>query len=151
MNSASQTLRKSPLKNPYLYSGLLIFFVVVTVLYVMVDRYLSRRAFEERTAREQAAKRLEDDRVAIQQLGGSELSIRGLYVSPAAIHPGQPAQICYDVSNAKTISLDPPVGEVWPSHNRCIDLKLKKSTTFTLSIADSTGKSISQSVELKVQ
>ena len=151
MNSASPPVRKSQFGNPFFYSGLLLFFVAVFVSYVMLERYLSKRAFEDRMAREEAAKRLEDDRHAIEQLGGSELAIRGLYLSPSTIHPGQSAQLCYDVANAKTVTLDPPVAEVWPSHSRCIDLKLKKSTTFTLTIADASGKSLSQSVQLKVQ
>ena len=151
MDTISQAVRKSPLKNPYLYSGLLIGFVASLVLYVMAERYLSSRAFDDRVAREQEARSLEDDRRAVQQLGGSELAIRGLYITPDTIRPGESAQLCYDVANAKTITLDPPVAEVWPSHSRCIELKLKKSATFTLAIADASGKTLSQSVELKIK
>jgi hypothetical protein len=130
---------------------MLIILVAAFVLYIMLERYLSKRAFEDRIAREQAAKRLEVDRLAIKQLGGSELAIRSLYLSPPTVHPGQTAQLCYDVANAKTVTLEPPIAEVWPSHSRCIDLKLKQSTTFTITIADAAGKTISQSVDLKVQ
>lgn len=130
---------------------MLILFVAAFVFYTMLERYLSKRAFEDRHARQQAAKQLADDRAAIQQLGGSELGIRSLYLSPSLIHPGQSAQLCYDVANAKSVTLDPPVAEVWPSHSRCIDIKEKKPTTFTLTITDATGKTISQSVDLKVQ
>ena len=151
MNPASPSAPKSLFRSPFFYSGLLLLGVAFFVSYIMLERYLSKRAFEDRMAREEATKRLEEDRHAIEQLGGSELAIRGLYFSPATIHPGQSAQLCYDVANAKTVTLDPPVAEVWPSHSRCIDLKLKKSTTFTLTIADASGKSLSQSVELKVQ
>ena len=151
MTLTPSSLRKSPLKNPFLYSGLLILLVAFTVFYVMFDRYLSSRAFEQRVAREQAAKRLEDDRRAIEQLGGLELAIRSLYVSPSVVHPGQEAQLCYDVANAKKVTLDPPVAEVWPSHSRCVNLKTRKSTSFTLTIVDPSGRSISQSVDLKVQ
>jgi hypothetical protein len=151
VNPAPPSVRRSQFRNPLFYSGLLLLSVAAFVSYVMLERYLSKRAFEDRMAREEAAKRLEDDRHAIEQLGGSELAIRGLYLSPSTIHPGQSAQLCYDVANAKTVTLDPPVAEVWPSHSRCIDLKLKKSSTFTLTIADASGKSLSQSVELKVQ
>ena len=151
MDTISQAVRKSPLKNPYLYSGLLIGFVAALVLYVMAERYLSSRAFDDRVAREQEARSLEDDRRAVQQLGGSELAIRGLYIAPDTIRRGESAQLCYDVANAKTVTLDPPVAEVWPSHSRCIELKLKKSATFTLTIADASGKTLSQSVELKIK
>ena len=151
VDTISQSPRKSPLKNPYLYSGLLIAFVAALVLYVMAERYLSSRAFDDRVAREQEARSLEDDRRAVQQLGGNELAIRGLYLTPDTIRRGESAQLCYDVANAKTVTLDPPVAEVWPSHSRCIELKLKKSATFTLAIADASGKTLSQSVELKIK
>ena len=150
MNPVPPPVRRFQFRNPYFYFGLLLLCVAAFVSYVMLERYLSKRAFEDRMAREEAARRLEDNRRAIEQLGGSELAIRGLYLSRSTIHPGQSAQLCYDVANAKTVALVPPIAEVWPSHSRCIDLKLKKTTTFTLTIADASGKSLSQSVELKV-
>ena len=149
MDSPATTTRKSLWKNPFLYSGALIVCVAAFVLCVVLGRYLSQRAFNDRIARQEAAIRRQADRRAIEQLGGSELAIRGL--SPLAIRPGETTDLCYDVANAKTVTLDPPVAEVWPSHSRCIELKLKKSTTFTLTIADASGKTVSQSVELKVQ
>jgi hypothetical protein len=151
VNSDLQATRKSPLKNPILYSSIILIAVAIYVGFVVISRYLSKRDFERRAAVEQAEKRLADERLAIEQLGGSDLTIRTLYVSPLEIRAGGSAQLCYDVANAKTVTLDPPVAEVWPSHSRCIDLKAKKSTTYTLNITDSAGKSTSQSVELKVR
>ncbi len=151
MNSDIPEPRKPLLKNPLFYTSLLLLFVAVYVGVVILTRYESKRKFERRAVQEQAEKRREDDLRAIEQLGGSELSIRSLYVSPTVVRPDEPAQLCYDVANAKTVTLDPPVAEVWPSHSRCIDLKIKKSTTFTLSIADASGKTVTQSVELKLR
>ena len=151
MNPDPQTGRKSPLKNPLVYSSLLILVVVFYIGYILLNRRESLRQFEKREADKQAEKRREDDRQAIEQLGGSQLSIRSLYVTPSTVAPGETAQLCYDVDNAKTVTLDPPVAEVWPSHSRCVDLKTRKPTTYTLTIADSAGKTLSQSVELKVR
>jgi hypothetical protein len=151
VNSDLQPARKPAFKSPLLYSTLVVLFVAGYVGVVIFNRYDSKREFEKRAASEQAEKRHEDDRRAIEQLGGSELSIRALYVTPPVVRPGEPAQLCYDVANAKTVTLDPPVAEVWPSHSRCIDLKAKKSTTYILGIADASGRTVSQSVELKVR
>jgi len=120
-------------------------------IFVMLSRYESKRAFERRTAEETAEKRAAEDRAAIDQLGGSEVAIRALYVSPSIIHHGESAQLCYDVSNAKTVSLDPPAGEVWPSHYRCLDVSPKKTTTYTLTIAGPSGPPINQSVRVTVR
>jgi hypothetical protein len=151
MASNPNARQKSPLKNPYLYSSIVILAVVAYVAYVLITRFESNRAFERRTEEKASEQRREDDRRAIEQLGGSELSIRGLYISPASIHRGETAQLCYDVANAKTVTLDPPEGEVWPSHSRCVNLSPKKTTTYTLTITDTTGQKVSQSVELKVR
>ncbi|MGB7435359.1 MAG: hypothetical protein WBW49_08050, partial [Candidatus Acidiferrum sp.] len=91
------------------------------------------------------------DQAAIEQLGGSELSIRALYISPSLVRRGETAQLCYDVANAKTVTVDPPIGEVWPSHNRCLDVSPGKTTTYTLTITDAAGKTATQSVELQVR
>lgn len=124
--------------------------VAIYVGFVLLTRYESNRDFERRDAAQKAEHRREEDRRAVEQLGGSDLAIRSLYVSPPQIHRGEKAQLCYDVANAKTVTLDPPEGEVWPSHSRCVDLTPKKTTTYTLTIADTSGKTATQSVELQV-
>jgi hypothetical protein len=144
-----QQPEKSPLKNPYVYSLLLIVVVLIYVGYTMYSRHESNREFEKQRAEKSAEQRRDDDRRAIEQLGGSELAVQSLYVAPASIHRGEKAQLCYNVSNAKTVTLDPPEGNVWPSHSRCVDLSPKKTTTYTLTITGATG-TMSQSVELKV-
>jgi hypothetical protein len=141
---------KSIFKNPYLYSSIIFLGVLLYVGFLLISRYESNRAYERRNAEKAAAQQRESDRAAVEQLGGSELAIGALYVSPKEIHRGEIAQLCYDVANAKTVTLDPPAGEVWPSHNRCVDLSPKKTTTYTLTIADSFGNAASQSVELQV-
>jgi hypothetical protein len=151
MNPETPSPRKSSLKNPFLYSSLVILGVILYVSYVLYSRYESSREYERQTRERQTEQRREEDRLAVEQLGGSELAIRGLYVSPAAIHPGESAQLCYDVANAKTVTLDPPAGEVWPSHSRCLNISPRKTTTYTLSIADAAGKKVSQAVELHVR
>jgi hypothetical protein len=152
MDSISNSApKKSPLKNPYVYSSIVILAVMAYVAYVLLARYESNRQFERRNIEKAAEQRREDDRKAIEQLGGSELSIRGLSLSPESIRRGETAQLCYDVANAKTVVLDPPEAEVWPSHSRCLNLSPKKTTTYTLTIADAAGQKTAQSVELKVR
>jgi hypothetical protein len=133
MASNPNARQKSPLKNPYLYSSIVILAVVAYVAYVLIRRFESNRAFERRTEEKASEQR------------------RDLYISPASVHRGETAQLCYDVANAKTVTLDPPEGEVWPSHSRCVNLSPKKTTTYTLTVADTTGQKVSQSVELKVR
>ena len=149
-NPVSQESRKSPWKNPFVYSGVLVC-VAIYVGFVLLTRYESNREFERRDAAQKAEQRRADDRRAVEQLGGSELAIRSLYVSPGLIHRGEKAQLCYDVANAISVTLDPPEGAVWPSHSRCVDLAPKKTTRYTLTITDGSGKTATESVELQVR
>jgi hypothetical protein len=142
--------KKSLFKNPFLYSFSALAIAALIVVWIFYSRWQENRLIERRAHEQQAEKRQEADRQTIDQLGGSELAIQMFYASPAAIHRGQSIQLCYGVANAKTITLQPQDNPVWPSHNRCIDLSPKKSTTYTLTITDSAGNSKSQSVEVKV-
>ena len=151
MNLEPNSPRKSPWKSPLFYSSLLLGCAALYVLYILVARYESNLRYAQQTKERQSAQRREDDLRAIEQLGGSDLAIRGLYVSPSSIDAGQSAQLCYDVANAKTVTLDPPVAAVWPSHSRCVDISPKKATAYTLTIKDAAGNSASQTVEIRVR
>jgi hypothetical protein len=140
----------SVFKKPFFYSALIALAVALYVAFVMFSRYESDRTIAKRNAAKQADEQRANDLAAIQQLGGSEMAIHSLYVSPASIHPGEKSQLCYDVDNAKTVTLDPPAGEVWPSHTRCLDVSPTKTTTYTLTITGANGQSTSQTVKLEV-
>jgi len=143
--------QKSVFQNAYLYSAIVFGGVLLYIGFVFVSRYRSTRDFERRDAEKAAEQRRAGDHAAVEQLGGTELAIRALYISPGVIHHGETAELCYDVANATTVTLDPPAGKVWPSHNRCLSLSPKKTTTYTLTIADASGKSTSQTVDLQVR
>lgn len=150
MSTDSASPAKSPWRNPLVYSSLVLVCVALYVAYVLYSRYQSNLCYEEQTRQRQNEQRHEDDLRAVEQLGGSELAIRGLYVSPSVIRAGETAQLCYDVANTKIVALDPPVAEVWPSHSRCIDLSPKKTTVYKLTITGASGDVVSQTVELRV-
>ena len=150
-SSGQSSPPKSPLRNPLLYSSALVLCVAVYVVFILFTRYESARRYEAQTKVREGAQRRANDAAAVEQLGGSELAIRGLYVSPRAVHRGESAQLCYDVANATQVALDPPVGAVWPSHSRCLNVFPKKTTTYTLTITGASGKTVSEQVDLKVQ
>jgi hypothetical protein len=54
------------------------------------------------------------------------------------------------VVNAKTVTLDPPVDEMWPALTRCIEITPKKTTEYTLTAKDASGHSVQQSVVVQV-
>ena len=89
--------------------------------------------------------------MAVEQLGGKEFAILSFYARPKKIRRGEAAQLCYGVANAKTVTLEPQPQPVWPSVAHCVDVSPNKSTTYTLTIADGAGKTLSQDVEVGVR
>jgi hypothetical protein len=142
---------KSLLKNPLLYSSAVLVVALLGVVFVMISRWQESRNNERRAAQERAQKQHEQDRVAIEQLGGKEFAILSFYASPTVIRRGESAQLCYGVANAKSVKLQPQSQPVWPSVARCVDVSPIKSTTYTLTIEDAAGKKLSQDVEVKVR
>jgi hypothetical protein len=151
MVSESGTEAKSILKNPLLYSSAVLLIALTIVAFVMFSRWQDRRNIDRLAAKAHAEKQREADRLAVEQLGGKEFAIVSFYASPKSIRRGESAQLCYDVTNAKAVRLEPQTEEVWPSTARCVDVKPLKSTTYTLTIENAAGKTESQQVEVKVR
>jgi hypothetical protein len=143
--------QKSAFKNPFLYSGTALVIVAIVVVGILVSRWKENRDLEERAKQAKTQQQQEQDRVAIEQLGGKELAIQNFYATPGTIRPGQSVQLCYGVANAKTVKLEPQSNPVWPSYSRCVDVTPTKSTTYTLTIADAAGNTKTQTLEVKVR
>jgi len=142
---------KSHLKNPLLYSSAVLLVALLGVLFVMFSRWQDARNIDRQAVQQRAEKQREQDRLAVEQLGGKEFTILSFYASPTLIRRGQSAQLCYGVSNAKTVKLDPQTQPVWPSVAHCVDVSPSKTTTYRLTIEDGKGGTKSQSVDVKVR
>jgi hypothetical protein len=118
--------------------------------FVFWSRAQQNRAFARRAAAEAAQKRAEDEKT-FESMGGNRFAILAFGATPAVISPGEESQLCYSVSNAKSVKLDPPVGDVWPSNERCISVSPHKTTTYTLTIADAAGRTKSAATRLEVR
>jgi len=125
--------------------------LIAYVGWVMLARWHENKQAEERAAEEARQKERAEAESTVETLGGNKFDIIAFYVSPGMIRQGESAQLCYGVSNAKTVSLDPPVEEVWPSASRCFDVSPKKTTTFTLTAEGARGEKKTQSLELEVR
>ena len=142
---------KSAFKNPFLYSWTALAIGVLVVGWILFSRWLENRNIETRAKEERTEKQQEQDRIALDQLGGKELAIQNFYATPGVVGRGETVQLCYGVANAKTVKLEPQSNPVWPSYSRCVDVTPTKSTTYTLTIADDAGNTRTQSLEVKVR
>ena len=141
---------KSIFKNPLVYTSLAILVVAIYVVWILLSRHVANRAYEERIRSQQAEKQRQSDQAAIEQLGGNELAIQMLYATPE-IRRGETAQVCFGVANAKLVTLEPQTNPVWPSHSLCVDVKPKKTTTYTLTATSADGKTVAQQVTVAVK
>ena len=132
-------------RNPLLYTSVLLGIAALYVGWVFFSRRQDRREFEEKAA----VKKREEDRRAVEMMGGNRFEILTFYATPGAIHRGETAQVCYGVSNSKTVRLEPQSNPVWPTLARCVDVAPKKDTTYTLTIED--GKGNTKTATLAVQ
>jgi hypothetical protein len=144
---ADESKPSAGFRNPLLYTSVL---MLVVLIYLGIT-FLSRRQ-QNRELEEQAkAKQRQQDSQSVENLGGDRFEILNFYALPGVIHRGDEAQLCYGVSNAKTIKIDPPVESVWPSLNRCLNISPKKDTTYTLTAQDAAGNSKTASLTLQVR
>jgi hypothetical protein len=144
---------KSPhaLRNLWLGFGAVVLIVLAFVGYTFWSRHSENADLAYKQQAAKSAQERESDAAAVEELGGSDFKILAFYASPGSIHRGDTVDMCYGVSNAKTVKLDPPEGNVWPSANRCIQVTPKKTTTYTLTIDDGKGKTANQQLTIVVK
>jgi hypothetical protein len=73
------------------------------------------------------------------------------YATAGTLEPGQKAELCYSVENAKMIRISPAVPSAFPSRGRCIDIRPEHTTHYTLQAEGFDGTVAMRSITLAVQ
>ena len=118
--------------------------------WVLLGRWSENSAIEERIAAQKRTQERAQDAATFEAMGGNRLDILVFYARPGVIHRGETADLCYAVSNAKSVALDPPAGAVWPSYSRCVTASPRRTTTYTLTVTGSNGETKSSSLTVEV-
>ena len=124
--------------------------VIVAVLYVGWI-FFSRWQLERETQRRAEEKKQEDARRVVEAFGGGNVKILAFNATPGFLHPGETATLCYGVSNAKSVKIEPEVKDIWPSMNRCVEISPKKDTVYTITAADEKGHTQTASMTVTVR
>lgn len=82
---------------------------------------------------------------------GTSVKILEFYTNAKNIGPGEKVLMCYGVVNAKTVQLQPPAEDVWPSLSRCFQVAPRATTRYTLTAMGADRTTVSQSVEVVVK
>ena len=137
--------------------GLQIYIVVSIVAFLFVGLYIgwvfySRWAANQAIAQKAAEKARAQDQKTFDLMGGDRFEILVYAANPPVIRAGEKSSLCYSVSNAKEVKIEPKTEEpVWPAYNRCVHVSPRKSTTYTLTIDDGAGHTKTAAVDVNVR
>jgi hypothetical protein len=93
-----------------------------------------------------------DGRVWVHPLDTRPGPVRILrfYASVGTLTPGQTAQLCYSVENARLVRIS-PMQSAWPAQDRCFDVVPEHTTHYTLLAEGFDGTVATRSFTLSVQ
>ena len=139
---------KSVARTIFKFSWIIVVIAILIVAGIFYSRWQENRDIEQKVAEAKRAKAQQ----LVEDFGGNDFKILTFYAAPGAIRRGDSAALCYGVSNAKSVTLEPKGSEgVWPSLNRCVEVSPRKTTTYTLTASDSSGHKKTATLELEVQ
>jgi hypothetical protein len=112
--------------------------------------FLSRSRAERRSEAQLKEKQASAYR-GYGQAGGSGVKILQFYAAPAVLMEGQTAILCYGVSNATSVRIEPGVEPVSPSMNRCLAINPEETTRYALTATGAGGETESASFVMQVE
>ena len=103
---------------------LLPFLAAAVAAAVLYDAWVFYSRWSDARHAEQARREKEagDARKTLQMLGGDQLKILDFYASPAAIKRGGQTLLCFGVSGASSVYIEPHVPDVHPTLSRCMQV-----------------------------
>ncbi|HTC63738.1 MAG TPA: hypothetical protein VK709_12915 [Candidatus Saccharimonadales bacterium] len=137
--------------------GLRVYIVVSIVAFLVVGVYIgwvfySRWSANRAIADKAAEKARTQDQKTFDLMGGDRFEILVYAANPPEIRAGEKSSLCYSVSNAKEVKIEPNTEEpVWPAYSRCVHVSPRKSTKYTLTIDDGAGHTKTAAVDVKVR
>jgi hypothetical protein len=114
---------------------------------IIYSRHQSASASE----RESQQKQTDADRKVVAAFGGDQLTILGFNAAKGEVPTGGRVVLCYGVSNAAHVKIEPGVEPIKPAISRCLNVFPKKTTKYTLTAEDATGNSKKASLTINVR
>lgn len=116
------------------------------------SRWEANQAIEQKIQGNAAQKERSQNQQAVDAMGGNRFAILSYSADPATVPAGEQSELCYSVSNAKTVKIEPPPEEpTWPAFARCVHVAPRKTTKYTLTIEDAAGHTQSAELEVRVR
>lgn len=77
-------------------------------------------------------------------------NISSFTVDPSTVSAGAPAQLCYAVENASSVSIEPAVGATKPT-NDCLNISAEQTTVYTLTAVGADDKPVTRQATLNIE
>jgi hypothetical protein len=126
------------------------FCILAALIYdgaIFYSRWESNR--EARQAK--ADREVAEARKTIDAVGSGGLKIVSFYAAPGTIGRGGKTNLCYGVTGAKIVRMEPAVDAVWPALTRCVQVSPRKDTEYKLIAEDESGHLVTQIAEVRVR
>ena len=111
----------------------------------------SRKQSAAEAERQAKEKQAEVDRKLVAAFGGDQLTILGFNAASREVAAGGRVLLCYGVSNATVVKIEPGVEPIKPALSHCLETFPKKTTTYTPTVADGQGNTKSKSLTIRVR
>jgi len=121
---------------------------LVYLAYVFLARRTAEEHYEERQQRAQPTDAQKSK--FNQTYGGAAVKIMQFYARDPQLAPGQSTLVCYGVVNAKSVRVDPPIGDIYPALNRCLEVAPKRDTKYIITAEGNDGKTETAEFTLSV-
>jgi len=112
--------------------------------WVFYSRWSSSRHADQLQQQRESA----EARKTLDALGGGGLKILSFYATPGAIHAGEHTTLCYSVTGANQLRIEPPVAELRPALSYCFPVSPAKDTEYKLTASDAAGHNVTSSVPI---
>ena len=129
------------------------YYAVIAVTVGVICLWLGWTFYSRSRDNQAMIRQIEDEknarRQAVVDAYGDSLEIKG-FSAPGMIRKGETVQVCYSVTGAETVRIEPYIDETWPSFQRCMDVSPQKDTTYTITVEDKDGNQKTASLTIKV-
>lgn len=125
--------------------------VVVAAIYVAWIFYSRHESNRKAVEAIQAQKAQETKNETEEVFGSGEIRFLNFSIDKSVLKRGETAELCYGVANATSVKIDPPIEQIQPSYNHCMEIAPKKTTTYTITAMNASGAKKSASLTLPVK
>jgi len=139
--------RSTGIRNYAIVSVLVFLLVGGYIGWVFYSRWEDNQVLEQKAQEKQRVQ----DKKTFEMMGGNKFAILGFYADTPTIDPGGRSDLCYSVSNAKSVRLEPQPEPVWPAFSHCVEVSPRKTTKYTFTAEDGEGHTKTATLEVRVR